>query len=378
MNRIGIVGAGAWGTALSLLVRRAGPECVIWAREPEVVKSINAGHENALFLPGIALDGALRATGELGDLAGCDAVLLVAPAQHMRTLTSRLAPILGLDVPVVICAKGIEQETLALMTEIVAETLPGRPLAVLSGPTFAAEVAADLPTAVTLAMSATAPAVAGAMSATAPAVAGAMSATAPAVAGAMSATAPAMAGAMSATAPAEAVAAAIGNAKFRIYHSDDLIGAEIGGAVKNVIAIACGIIEGQQFGNNARAALITRGLAEMTRLSLAKGGRAETMMGLCGLGDLTLTCASEQSRNFSLGAALGRGESLDDVLGARRSVAEGVFSAAATTQLAAKLGIEMPIAEAVDAILTGAESIDAAITALLARPTGSEHGTERG
>ena len=334
MNRIGIVGAGAWGTALSLLVRRAGPECVIWAREPEVVDSINAGHENALFLPGIALDPSVRATGELADMAGCDAVLLVAPAQHMRTVTSRLAPILGRDVPVVVCAKGIEQETLALMTEIVTETLAGRPLAVLSGPTFAAEVAADLPTAVTLATDG--------------------------------------------AAPAGALAAAIGNPKFRIYHSDDLIGAEIGGAVKNVIAIACGIIEGQRFGNNARAALITRGLAEMTRLSLAKGGRAETMMGLCGLGDLTLTCASEQSRNFSLGAALGRGEALADVVGARRTVAEGVFSAAATTQLATRRGIEMPIAEAVDAILTGAESIGAAITALLARPTGSEHGNAHG
>ena len=330
MKRIGIIGAGAWGTALSLVVRRAGPECVIWAFEPEVVDSINANHENAAYLPGVALGPSVRATGDLAEAAGCDAVLLVVPAQHMRAVTSRLAPVLGDHVPVVICAKGIEQETLALMTEIVSETLAGRPLAVLSGPTFAAEVAADHPTAVTLAMG-------GAV-------------------------------------PAEALVTALGNPRFRIYLSDDMIGAEIGGAIKNVIAIACGIIEGRRFGDNARAALITRGLAEMTRLCVAKGGRAETMMGLSGLGDLTLTCASAQSRNFSLGAALGRGEALADVLGARRSVAEGAFSAAATVQLAAKLGVEMPIAGAVDAILKGTESTDAAITSLLARPTRTEHG----
>src|SRR5690606_23981099 len=258
---ISIIGAGAWGTALAQAVSKAGRQTVLWAHEPDVVDAINAGHENSLFLPGIALNKALRATGILAEAGEADAVLLVVPAQFMRGVAGQLAPVIASRIPVVICAKGIEQNSCALMSEVVAESLPGHPIGVLSGPTFAAEVAMGMPTAVTVA-------------------------------------------AKDATTGA-ALMEAIGTAQIRPYLSDDVIGAEIGGAVKNVLAIACGITEGRNFGNNARAALITRGLAEMTRLCVAKGGRSETMMGLSGLGDLTLTCTSSQSRNYSLGVALG-------------------------------------------------------------------------
>ncbi len=312
-----------------MVAHRAGRRVTLWAHEAEVVDAINGDHENPVFLPGVVLDAAIAATGDLAELAsGADAVLLVTPAQFLRATAERLAPALAADLPLVICAKGIEQGTSAAMSEVVAETLPGRPIAMLAGPTFAAEVARDLPTAVTLAC-------------------------ADAAAG-------------------EALVAALGTAHFRPYLSDDVIGAEIGGAVKNVLAIACGIAHGRAFGDNARAALITRGLAEMTRLAVAKGGRRETMMGLAGLGDLTLTCTSRQSRNYSLGEALGEGEQLDDILASRRSVAEGVFSAEAVVALGKKLGVEMPIAEAVDSVLNRGGTVDAAITGLLTRPFRAE------
>ena len=328
ITRIGIIGAGAWGTALACVARRAGKDVVIWAREAEVAEAINSRHENGPFLPGVALDRAIRATNDQNLAADADALLLTVPAQYVRAATSEMAGALDAGTPVVMCAKGIEQDSGALMTEVLADTLPGRPMAVLSGPTFAAEVARDLPTAVTLAC-------------------------AEATLG-------------------RALVAALGGPHFRTYLSDDVIGAEIGGAVKNVLAIACGIVEGRGFGDNGRAALITRGLAEMTRLCTAKGGSAETMMGLSGLGDLTLTCNSLQSRNFSLGVALGKGETLAQVMAARRTVAEGVFSAAAVAGLAGRLGIEMPIVAAVDAVLNRGEAVDTAIKGLLARPFRSE------
>jgi len=328
IERIGIIGAGAWGTALATVAARAGKQVTIWAREDEVVHSINESHENKLFLPGVALNGAIRATGDLAAASQADALLMTAPAQHVRATAATMADAVDAATPVIMCAKGIEQHSGALMTEVLADALPGRPVAVLSGPTFAAEVARDLPTAVTLAC---------------------------------------------ADAPlGDALMAALGGTRFRTYLSDDVIGAEIGGAVKNVLAIACGIIEGRGFGDSARAALITRGLTEMTRLCLAKGGRAETMMGLSGLGDLTLTCSSRQSRNFSLGVALGAGEKLEDIMSARRTVAEGVFSAVAVVELAATLAIEMPIVEAVDAVLNRGEDLEAAIKGLLARPFRTE------
>lgn len=324
MQRYGIIGGGAWGTALASVLRRAGRDVVIWAREPEVIAAINRDHANPLFLPGIALDPGIAATADLAAAAAADALLLVAPAQHLRGLATALAPHLAASVPLVICAKGIEEQSGALMSEVVAAIMPAAPLAVLSGPTFAAEVARGLPTAVTLAAHD--------------------------------------------AALGRRLIAAMGTREFRPYLSGDVAGAQIGGAVKNVMAIACGIIMGRGLGDNARAALITRGLAEMVRLACAKGGKAETLMGLSGLGDLTLTCSSTQSRNHALGVALGKGEKLADFLAARRSVAEGVSSAAAAAALARRLDVDMPIVFAVEAILHHGAKIDDAIDALLTRP----------
>jgi len=324
LKRIGIVGGGAWGTALAVAMRRAGREAVIWARESEVVASINRDHVNPLFLPGIELDPALRATAELAEAAQADMLILAVPAQHLRQIAAGLAPAVAPGLPLVICAKGIEETTGALMSEVVETSVPQAALAVLSGPTFAAEVARGLPTAVTLAT---------------------------------------LDGALG-----RRLAEAIGSRGFRPYLSDDLPGAQVGGAIKNVIAIACGVVMGRGLGDNARAALITRGLAEMGRLARAKGGRAETLMGLSGLGDLTLTCTSLQSRNHSLGVALGQGERLESILAKRRSIAEGVSSARAAAALVERLQIEMPIVQAVDAILHRGAAIDRVIEGLLSRP----------
>ncbi|MBK20397.1 MAG: glycerol-3-phosphate acyltransferase [Rhodospirillaceae bacterium] len=333
ISYIGIIGAGAWGTALAQAIHQAGSETVLWSFEPEVAETINKSHENDVYLPGIKLDAGIRATAVLEEAASTDAVFLVVPAQFLRGIASQLAGTLARDIPVVVCAKGIEQNSAALMSEVVGDTLPGRPVAVVSGPTFASEVAIGLPTAITLATQN------------------------PDV--------------------GNELIEAIGTQKMRPYLSDDVIGAEIGGAVKNVLAIACGVTEGRGFGDSARAALITRGLAEMTRLCVAKGGKAESMMGLSGLGDLTLTCSSSQSRNYSLGEALGKGETLEKVLASRNSIAEGVTSAAAVSTLAKRLGIEMPITEAVAAIVDGKVTVDDAIEALLARPFQSETRTRR-
>jgi glycerol-3-phosphate dehydrogenase (NAD(P)+) len=255
-------------------------------------------------------------------------VLLVVPAQFLRGVALRLAACLVPGTPLLLCAKGIEVGSLLPMSEIARQVLPGMPLAVLSGPTFAAEVARDLPTAVTVASVA--------------------------------------------PATARLFAEILGGPRFRPYLSEDPIGAEIGGAVKNVLAIACGIIEGRGLGDNARAALITRGLAEMTRLGVAAGGRADTFAGLSGLGDLVLTCNAAQSRNYALGEALGRGTRLDAALAGRRAVVEGVATAAAATALAARLAVDMPITQAVDAVLHHGRSIDTMAAALLSRPYRSE------
>jgi glycerol-3-phosphate dehydrogenase (NAD(P)+) len=324
---VGVIGGGAWGTALAQVCARAGREVTLWAREPDVVEAITRRGENGLFLPGVALDPAVHATGELADLAGCALILAVAPAQHTRTTLAAFAPHAP-DAPIVLCSKGIEQGSLKLMTEVAAEVLPGRTVAVLSGPSFAGEVARGLPTAVTLAC-----------------------------------------------APdhcAERIAEAMAGPTFRPYLSTDLIGAEAGGAVKNVLAIACGIVEGRGLGRSAHAALITRGFAELTRLAVALGGQAETVAGLCGLGDLVLTCSSPQSRNMSVGLALGAGKTLGEALAGKLSVAEGVASAPAVAALADRLAIDMPISRAVNAILTGEADVDAAIAGLLSRPLKSE------
>ncbi|MHB8530156.1 MAG: NAD(P)H-dependent glycerol-3-phosphate dehydrogenase [Caulobacteraceae bacterium] len=328
MRSAAIIGAGAWGTALAQVASRAGLAVTIWAREAEVVAAIQERHENPLFLPGVSLEPAIEAAGELSALAGADLVLATVPAQHMRAVLAAFAPTLRPGLPVVLCAKGIEQGSLALMTEVLAQTLPEAAPVVLSGPSFAAEVAAGLPTAVTLA-----------------------------------AADPDL---------AEAIARAIATPAFRPYVSADLIGAEAGGAIKNVLAIACGIAEGRAMGKSAQAALITRGFAELTRLAVALGGEAETVAGLCGLGDLVLTCSSPKSRNMSLGLALGRGQSVREALAGKLSVAEGLASAPAVTALAARLEIETPICEAVRAILAGETDVENAIAALLSRPLKAE------
>ena len=329
MTRVGVIGGGAWGTALAQVCARAGREVILWAREPDVVESVNARHENVSFLAGIPLEPQIRATGQLSDLAGADLVLAVPPAQHMRSTLLAFAPHARPGLPVLLCSKGVEQGSLKLMTEVLAETLPEAAPAVLSGPSFAAEVARGLPTAVTLAC-------------------------------------PDMA-------QAEKLAEAIATPMFRPYFATDMNGAEAGGAVKNVLAIACGIVEGRGLGRSAHAALITRGFSELTRLAIALGGEAETVAGLCGLGDLVLTCSSPQSRNMSVGLALGKGLTLEEALTGKLSVAEGVASAPAVRDLARKLGVETPICEAVAAILDGRLGVDVAIQALLSRPLREEN-----
>ena len=324
LNSIGIVGGGAWGTALGQTMRLAGRSVLIWARESEVVAEIEASHRNTPFLPGVALDPALRATATLADVAACDAVLMVAPAQHVGAVGAELAPHLAAGKPVVICAKGLEQATGKLLGQVTAEALPQATLAVLSGPSFAADVARGLPTALTLACAE--------------------------------------------EALGADLVAALGSRQFRLYRSTDLVGVQLGGAVKNVLAIAAGIVEGRGLGASAHAALVTRGFAELRRFGAALGARADTLVGLSGLGDLLLTCGSPQSRNMSLGRALGQGQTLEAVLGSRRSVAEGVYTAAAVARVAAKQGIDMPIAAAVHAIVAGETTVDAAIEALLSRP----------
>jgi glycerol-3-phosphate dehydrogenase (NAD(P)+) len=329
LQHIAVIGGGAWGTALALVARRAGRDATLWAREREVVEAIAARGENPLFLPGVVLDPPFAATVDLRKACGdAEAAILAVPAQFLRVMLREAAAFLPRHALLILAAKGIERASGALLSEAVAEALPGHPLAILSGPTFAAEVAKGLPTAVTVAARE--------------------------------------------RATAEAVALALGGRTFRPYASDDPLGAEIGGAIKNVIAIACGIVVGRGLGENARAALLTRGLAEMTRLGVAKGARAETFMGLSGLGDLALTCGSPQSRNMSLGVAIGQGRALADILAERRSVAEGVATAPAVLALAKRLGVEMPISAAVDALLHRGAALDQTIESLLRRPLKAE------
>jgi glycerol-3-phosphate dehydrogenase (NAD(P)+) len=329
VKRLAVIGGGAWGSALASVAARAGAGVVLWARDPGVVAAINQHHATPLYLPGIALDPRVAATTDAAAaVAGTEAALIVVPAQFLRGALEMLAPLLPAGLPLLLCAKGIETGSLRTMSEIAGEIVPHAPVAILSGPSFAAEVARDLPTAVTIA-----------------------------------AGDPAL---------ARAFVKALGTARFRPYLSEDPVGAEIGGAVKNVLAIACGIIGGRGLGDNARAALITRGLAEMIRLGVAKGAQAETFRGLSGLGDLVLTCTAGQSRNYRLGLALGRGASLSEALAGQRSVVEGIATSASVAALAARLGIELPITAAVDGVLHHGTAIDMMIDGLLSRPYRSE------
>lgn len=320
MSDVAVIGAGAWGTALALQAARAGRRVTLWARDPERAAALDAGRVNPR-LPGISLPGLVRVTGTLPQSAG--AMLLAVPMQHLREVASRL-PSSG--VPLVNCAKGVEQATLRLPLEILAAIHPGARTAVLTGPNFAHEIAAGLPAASVIAAAD--------------------------------------------RDVREQVAGLLATPGFRLYGNDDPVGAQLGGAAKNVVAIAAGVVTGAGLGENARAALITRGLAELGRLATALGGRTETMMGLSGLGDLLLTCTGPRSRNFSLGLALGRGESLADVLAARTGVTEGVATAPALVARAAD--VDLPICRAVAALLAGEVTVSDAIAALLARPRRDE------
>jgi len=315
---ISVVGAGAWGTALANAAARAGRDVVLYARDSAVAEKISQTRENPK-LPGIQLAKAVSVTSDLARAGQANAVLLVTPAQSLRQAATALAPHLAAGTPVIVCAKGIERGTHQFMTQIVTEVAPDAAPAILSGPSFDVDVARGLPTAVTLATTD--------------------------------------------EALAKALVQALGSATFRPYHSTDVRGVEIGGAAKNVLAIAAGIVAGRKLGASALAALTTRGFAELMRLGLACGAKSETIAGLSGLGDLLLSCSSPQSRNFSHGIALGKGEAP-----ARGKLVEGEFTAPVLIELAAEKNIEMPVANAVAAILSGALTIDEAIETLLTRP----------
>ena len=323
--KLGVIGGGAWGTALAQVAAQGGRETLLWALEDDVVATVNRIHENPIYLKGVKLDPAIRATGNFSELAACDGFLVVTPAQHMRAVLG-LMPCPG--VPLVLCSKGIEESSGALLHQVAREVCPSSPIAVLSGPTFAHEVAEGLPTAVTLAGED--------------------------------------------LALAERLRDRLALPQFRIYVTDDVAGAEIGGAVKNVLAIACGVVEGKGLGQNARAALIGRGFAEMTRFGIAFGAKRETLSGLSGLGDLVLTCSSTSSRNYSLGVGIGEGKPATELLSNRKTVAEGAFTAPVLARLAREKGIDMPIVDAVDALVAGRADVGQALDALLSRPPRAE------
>ncbi len=321
IGKLAIVGGGAWGTALAQVAAAGGHDTLLWAIEEDVVAAVNRIHENPVYLRGQKLHPAIRATSNFSTLSQCDAWLVVTPAQHMRAVLSR-APCP--DMPLILCSKGIEEGSGQMLHQVAREVCPTSPVAVLSGPTFAHEVAAGLPTAVTLACDD--------------------------------------------QALGERLRERLAGPAFRIYLSDDVAGAEIGGAVKNVLAIACGVVEGRGLGQNARAALIARGFAEMTRFGLAMGARRETLAGLSGLGDLVLTCSSTSSRNFSLGKAIGEGRDAKALMADRRTVAEGAHTAPVLHRLALDKGIDMPIVAAVAGLLKGAMPVEQVLEELMARP----------
>lgn len=321
IEKIAVVGGGAWGTALAQVAASGGRDVLLWALEDDVVNAVNKIHQNPIYLKDIALSKSIRATQRFSDLREADAWLVVTPAQHMRAVLSRSpCP----DMPLVLCSKGIEEKSGQLLHHVAREVCQQSPIAVLSGPTFAHEVAAGLPTAVTLACED--------------------------------------------AALGEALRERIALPTFRTYLTDDVAGAEVGGAIKNVLAIGCGIVEGKALGQNARAALIARGFAEMLRFGEAMGARAETLAGLSGLGDLVLTCSSTASRNFSLGKAIGEGRSAAELMADRKTVAEGAHTAPVLDAIAKEKGIDMPIVEAVAALLKGDVTIDDALESLLSRP----------
>ncbi len=322
---VGIIGGGAWGTALAEAMAAVHPRVLLWARESDVVESINNSHENALFLPKIALSPTIRATDNIDEMAQCGALLLVTPAQHLRATLQALPPT---NAPLILCAKGIEADTQMLMSQVAAQERKDNLIAVLSGPTFAHEVATHKPTAITMACAD--------------------------------------------EARGMDLIQTIASPFFRPYYSEDVIGAEIGGAVKNVLAIGCGVVDGAGLGLNARAALIARGFAEMQRYGRVRGARSETLSGLSGLGDLVLTCSSENSRNFALGRGLGQGKSVAALLGDKHSVAEGAATAPVLLASAQQLGVDMPLVAAVCSLLDGSAAVGDVVRDLLSRPLRAE------
>lgn len=329
MNRIGVIGGGAWGSALAQSLAQSGKNVTLWALEKEVADSINRDHVNTPFLPGVPLDPSIKATNNLVQaVQDAQAILIVSPAQHLRQTIEGLKEHVSGQTPLVICSKGIEIQSGLLMSQVANEVMPSAKTAILTGPTFASEIARGLPSAVTLAMND--------------------------------------------LGAAEELAESLSSRTLRMYASDDVLGAQIGGAVKNVIAIACGVIHGKGLGESARAALVTRGLAEIARLGSAMGAKRETLMGMCGVGDMILTCSSMQSRNFSLGAALGEGRTLTDILGSRTSVTEGVHTAKALVVMAKNHAVDMPISEAINKCLSEEADIDEMINRILDRPVKTE------
>jgi glycerol-3-phosphate dehydrogenase (NAD(P)+) len=323
MANIAVIGGGAFGTAMACVVRRSGHEVTLWAREPEVAAAVNHEGINQMFLPGVRLPAGIRATFDMSVACkGAELLLLAPPAQHMRATAQRLAPLIAPGTPAVSCSKGLERSSLATMPEVLAAALPQAQVAILSGPSFAREIACDLPCGVALAAAD--------------------------------------------LALARRLAALVANPRFGVQPNDDPAGTAIGGLMKNVIAIASGLLAGRKLGENARATLITLGLAEATRLGVAKGAKRETFDGLAGIGDMMLTANSLQSRNTSLGFALGEGKTLDEVLGARKEVTEGVFSAGAVATLARRLKVELPVCFAVDALLNHGAGVDATLDRLTA------------
>lgn len=326
MKKIGIIGAGAWGTALAQCLANGGLDVLMWAREPEVVESINATHENTTFMPGIPLNNAIKATDSMTNTVDCDTLLVVTPAQHVRGTLESLKGDIAEGKPVILCSKGIEIESGLLMSQVAEEEVPSATIAILTGPTFAAEIVRGLPTGVTIAAKD--------------------------------------------KDVAQEIREGLSSKHLRPYITEDMIGTQIGGAVKNVVAIACGIVMGRGLGESARSALMTRGLAEMGRLASAMGAKKETLMGMCGVGDLVLTCTSMQSRNYSLGVALGEGKSMDDIMEERKgkAVTEGVHTAEALRTMAKKHAVDMPIADIVHKCVGEGVPIDECIEEMLDRP----------
>lgn len=328
IEKIGILGAGAFGTAMATVARRAGREVMLWAYEGEIVDAINTHHTNE-FLSGVELDPAIRATQNLAEACDADAVLIAVPTVYLRSIVTQAAAHWHRGIPALICSKGVEQDSCKLMADVVRDCLgSGAVIASMSGPTFAKEIARDLPSATTLACAD--------------------------------------------LDVANRLATALSSPHFRIYTTQDIVGTQLGGAAKNVLAIACGIVTGLRLGDNARAALITRGLAEIHALGQVLGAQPQTLMGLSGLGDLTLTCNATQSRNFSLGFRLGQGETVDHIMSGSKTIAEGYYNAQTVTELARRNQVDMPICLAVEAVLDVEADLESIIHGLLSRPLASE------